>query len=108
MNPEIKISLIGSAAVILTAIGTHFFKPVMNLAVAWINKKSGNIAELRQKNKELEAQVDKLEAQLKEMNLRMAIIIPLLRKSFKTDPEAIELLSHLDIDIINQQPPAEA
>lgn len=97
MSEEVKIALISSAGVILGAVGNHFFKPLAGLFKSWADRKNDDVRELRKTISDQRLHIDSLENRLTNITLRMEILLPLLKRQMKDDPEALEMLKNFEI-----------
>ena len=98
MSEAVKIAIISSAAAILGSIGLpKLYEQISTTYVSWLSRKNGNINDLRRTITEQRKEIDLLETRLNDITLRMNILLPLLKKQLKDDPEAIALLEHFEI-----------
>lgn len=94
MTEAERIALIGSASLILGAVGQWFFKPFGEFLKSWVERKSGNIAKMRQTITAQELEIEGLKNNLADLNMRLELLIPFLKRQLKDDPEAMFVLDH--------------
>lgn len=94
MTESERIALIGSAALILGAIGQWFFKPFGEFLKSWVERKNGNISEMRVTISEQKTEIRDLKDNLANLNMKLDILLPLLKRQMKDDPEAMIILDH--------------